>query len=275
MQTDVEQPERLAEAGDIRTASDGGGSSAPLCSASFPGVSLYHGDSQAIVPQLRGINGVVTSPPYNQKIDSFKPSGMHKESRWVDKISQGYADSMPEDDYQQWQVETLNALWDATDETASCFYNHKIRWRDGELLIPLDWLRRTKWKLRQEIIWARNGSCTMNARMFAPSEERIYWLRKETHKWNQESVSHMSVWNIASQPSPEHPCVYPVQIPARCIMATTDPGDTVLDPYMGNGTTGIAAIRAGRKFVGIEKDGRHFSNAVERIRRELSQGVML
>jgi len=44
---------------------------------------------------------------------------------------------------------------------------------------------------------------------------------------------------------------------------------------MGNGTTGIAAIRAGRKFVGIEKDERHFANAVERIRRELSQGVLL
>lgn len=239
------------------------------------GITIYCADCMDVLPELQGIQLTVTSPPYNQNIDSFEPSGMHKESRWVDKISRGYADSMPEDEYQQWQIETLDALWDATDETASCFYNHKIRWRDGELLIPLDWLRRTKWKLRQEIIWARNGSCTMNARMFAPSEERIYWLRKETHKWNQESVRHMNVWNIASQPSPEHPCVYPVQIPARCIMATTDPGDTVLDPFMGSGTTGLACMKLKRNFIGIEKDPKYAAVAVGRIERESAQGLLL
>ena len=52
-------------------------------------------------------------------------------------------------------------------------------------------------------------------------------------------------------------------------------GATVLDPYMGSGTTGIACIRTGRKFIGIEKDPKHFATAVERIGRELEQGVLL
>lgn len=49
-------------------------------------------------------------------------------------------------------------------------------------------------------------------------------------------------------------------------------GATVCDPYMGSATTGIACIRTGRKFIGIEKDPEHFANAVQRIKKELSQG---
>ena len=48
-------------------------------------------------------------------------------------------------------------------------------------------------------------------------------------------------------------------------------GSTVCDPYMGSGTTGIACLRTGRNFIGVEKDERYFEIAVERIRRELVQ----
>lgn len=47
---------------------------------------------------------------------------------------------------------------------------------------------------------------------------------------------------------------------------------TVLDPFMGSGTTGIACIRSGRKFIGIEKDAKYFEIAKERIRKELQVG---
>jgi len=47
---------------------------------------------------------------------------------------------------------------------------------------------------------------------------------------------------------------------------------TVLDPFMGSGTTGIACVRTGRRFVGIERDPAHYRTALERIQRELSQG---
>jgi DNA modification methylase len=52
-------------------------------------------------------------------------------------------------------------------------------------------------------------------------------------------------------------------LPAEC---------TVLDPYMGSGTTGIACVRSGRRFVGIEKDPAHYATAIERITNELRQG---
>ena len=70
-----------------------------------------------------------------------------------------------------------------------------------------------------------------------------------------------------------HPTQKPVALMAWCLdIAKVPEGATVLDPYMGSGTTGIACIRTGRKFIGIEKDPKHFQTAVERIDRELQQG---
>ena len=54
--------------------------------------------------------------------------------------------------------------------------------------------------------------------------------------------------------------------------AKVSEGATVLDPYMGSGSTGIACVRTGRRFVGIEKDPTHYATALERIKSELAQG---
>jgi site-specific DNA-methyltransferase (adenine-specific) len=54
------------------------------------------------------------------------------------------------------------------------------------------------------------------------------------------------------------------------IIGTAEPGE-VLDPFMGSGTTGVAAIRHGRRFIGIELDPKHFATAVQRLESELAQ----
>jgi site-specific DNA-methyltransferase (adenine-specific) len=70
-----------------------------------------------------------------------------------------------------------------------------------------------------------------------------------------------------------HPTQKPVIVMAWCMDKAKIPtGATVLDPYMGSGSTIIAAIRGGRKAIGIEKDPEHFKTAMERIKRELAQG---
>lgn len=70
-----------------------------------------------------------------------------------------------------------------------------------------------------------------------------------------------------------HPNQKPVSLMAWCMDKAKVPADgVVLDPYMGSGTTGIACIRTGRRFVGIEKDPTHYATAIERIKRELAQG---
>jgi len=73
-----------------------------------------------------------------------------------------------------------------------------------------------------------------------------------------------------------HPCQKPVSLMAWVMERAKVPvGATVLDPYMGSGSTAIACIRTGRKFVGIEKDVKHFETACERVANELAQGVLL
>lgn len=69
-----------------------------------------------------------------------------------------------------------------------------------------------------------------------------------------------------------HPAEKPVELMLWCLeTCRIGLGKTVLDPYMGSGTTGIACIRTGRKFVGIEKDPKHFETAIQRIAHELSR----
>jgi len=161
------------------------------------GITIYHGDCREILPALPAIRCCVTSPPFNQSIDAFAPSGMHRETRWVGKISSGYSDQVDEDEYQKNQRDVINAIARIIEPDGSLFYNHKVRWRNGVLIHPVVWLSGVNLQLRQEIIWSRNGSVTLNARMFAPSDERIYWFDGGTHRWSQDSVSHMTVWRIA------------------------------------------------------------------------------
>ena len=63
-----------------------------------------------------------------------------------------------------------------------------------------------------------------------------------------------------------HPTEKPVALMQHYIENSTQPGDIVLDPFMGSGTTGVAAIRSGRKFIGIEKDAEWFDVACKRLR---------
>jgi site-specific DNA-methyltransferase (adenine-specific) len=69
-----------------------------------------------------------------------------------------------------------------------------------------------------------------------------------------------------------HPTQKPVALMAYMVQTYSNEGATILDPYMGSGSTIIAAIRTGRKAIGIEKDPAHFKTACERIKRELAQG---
>ncbi len=211
----------------------------------------------------------VTSPPYNQKIDSFKPSGMHKESSWVSTISAGYKDSKDESAYILEQIAVIREIYRILKDSGSLFYNHKIRWRDGLLLHPIDIIRQVpEFRLRQEIVWARNGSCTFNAKMFAPNDERIYWMVKGGHKWNQKYVSYFTVWQIPSRCDKNHPCAFPIEIPRRAINAVTDVGDVVLDCYAGSGTVLQAACDLQRHFIGIEINPDYCKIAEKRIQKE-------
>ncbi len=78
------------------------------------------------------------------------------------------------------------------------------------------------------------------------------------------------LWNIPNVKSnhpekTEHPCQYPVELIERCLLALTNKGSWVLDPYLGVGSTAIAAIKNHRNIIGIEKEEKYVNIAKERI----------
>lgn len=75
----------------------------------------------------------------------------------------------------------------------------------------------------------------------------------------------LSVWTIPSERGKLHPTQKPLELMERIVLSYTNPGDTVLDPTMGSGTTGLAAKNFDRHFIGIEKDSNYFDIASKRI----------
>ena len=210
---------------------------------------------------------VVTSPPYNQRIDTFKPSGMHKEGDWSAKVGRmAYADSMPEPEYQASQIRQL-ALWHRfMRDGASLFYNHKNRYREKRVVSPLHWLP-GPFALRQEIIWRRPGSVTQNARMFLPCDERVYWMFKGNDFYFDDTTeikTWSSVWDISPKTNKDHPVAFPVELPIRCVTACSRTGETIFEPYSGSGTTIIAAEMTGRRCHAIELNPVYIDVAVTR-----------
>lgn len=73
----------------------------------------------------------------------------------------------------------------------------------------------------------------------------------------------------------DHPCPKPVNLMDNLIARLTKPGDVVADLFMGSGTTGVAAVRAGRRFTGVELDPGYFATACRRIEQAQRQGDLL
>jgi len=223
-------------------------------------VELYLGDCMEI---LQGIDSdiadiVITSPPYNIKGGQHKSSGMLKEiPRNITR--DWYEDDLSEEDYQIWMSSVVSELLRIT--RGLVWINHKVRYADRKAIHPARFL---DFPLYSEVIWDRGGSITLNARKFAPSYEVIYGFG-EPNYWNNDANKLMSVWRIAPSRNNGHPCAFPLQIPLRLINASCELGGTVLDPFMGSGTTGVACMQTGHNFIGIELDPKYYELAEKRI----------
>lgn len=245
------------------------------------GITLYHGDCRDVLPCLNEVALTVTSPPYNQLGSRVpeRPSGIWSRRGgalgFVEAVNgDGYPDDQEEGEYQNQQKAVAALIYEATKPGGSFVYNHKCRWRDGRLLHPVSWMCPPNWAFREEIIWDRHVSLTLNARMFAPSEERLLWFVKPgaKHTWNQPNgAALLSVWRLRHESGARkfHPVSFPPQLPARIIHAMSDPGDLILDPYAGSGTTLVVSKALGRTAVGIEIEERYCEVAAQRLGQEV------
>jgi hypothetical protein len=108
-----------------------------------------------------------------------------------------------------------------------------------------------------------------------PEAETGFSLADAELCWtNQDFAARMKT--MPRRDGNEHPTQKTVLVMAWTMNQLKVPeGATVLDPYMGSGTTGIACLRTNRNFIGIEKDPEHFKTACARLERECNQGALL
>ena len=139
----------------------------------WPKDKIIHGDALDILEKIEDnfVDLGITSPPYNKG---------EKHQGWLVKNVRynGASDRAPEEVYQKQQVDVLNELFRVIKPGGSFFYNHKTRWARGKMLHPMEWLQKTKWTIRQEIIWNRMIAANIRGWRFWQVDERIYWLYK-------------------------------------------------------------------------------------------------
>lgn len=108
-----------------------------------------------------------------------------------------------------------------------------------------------------------NSTC----KQITKDKERV----QKEFKINKQKVDY-NIWEFAvAQNKTEHPAVFPLELPLRHIKTWTNEGDTVLDPFMGSGTTGSACVMLKRNFYGIEIDKNYFDIAHKNIYTTMSE----
>jgi len=229
---------------------------------------IIQGDALTILKNLPDeiVDVGVTSPPYNK--------GENKKGWLVKNVKySGANDKLPEDEYQKNQIDVLNELFRIVKPGGSFFYNHKVRWEKGIMFHPMDWLRKTKWLIRQEIVWDRMIAANIRGWRFWQIDERIYWLYKpkENDLIGEELKSKhallTSIWRFSPERENSHPAPFPVELPARVVYSIMDEKKgVVIDPYCGSGTTLVAAKILGHDYIGIEISDEYVKHAQERLK---------
>lgn len=152
-------------------------------------------------------------------------------------------------------------------------------------------LQSHEYKILNDIAWYKpNASPNLSCRYFTASHETLLWARKdqkEKHKFNYKEMKEgdwhnhdlikkpnkqmRSVWSILT-PRPEekkfgkHPTQKPFDLLERVVLASTRRGDVVLDPFSGSSTSGLAAHKHGRKFIGIDTEKKYLDLSKRRLK---------
>lgn len=245
---------------------------------------LYPGDTLELLKTIPNglINLVVTSPPYNL--------GKEYESK---KSLSTYLDQ---------QEEVIQECYRVLQENGSLCWQVGNYVNNGEI-IPLDLVlypifAKLGLHLRNRIIW-HFGHGLHASKRFSGRYEVILWFTKsDQYTFNLDPVripqkypnkkyfkgpkkgelsgnplgkNPSDIWDIPNVKANHiektcHPCQFPVELIERLVLALTNPGDWVLDPYMGVGTSAIASLMHKRKSIGAEIMPEYFQIALDRIR---------
>jgi site-specific DNA-methyltransferase (adenine-specific)/modification methylase len=206
--------------------------------------TLYLGDCREILPTLTIVDAVITDPPYGIGADKNLRANKQHGNAAAPSKDYGLAqwDSKPP------EAEMLGAVIRAG--------RLAVLWGGNYFGLPPSacWL-----------VWDKeNGNngyadCELAWTNMDKAVRRIKW------RW-----AGMLQQDMANKEERVHPTQKPVPVMQWCIEQTGNP-QTILDPFMGSGTTGVAAIQMGRQFIGIEREQKYFDIACKRIEQAVSQ----
>jgi site-specific DNA-methyltransferase (adenine-specific) len=257
-------------------------------------VKLLFGDCLDILPQIPdcSVDMIFADPPYN-----LSNGGITCHAGRMVSVNKGDWDKSKglEQDY-QFSVDWLSACKRVLTDNGTIWVSGTMH---NIYLIGFT-LQQLGFKLLNEICWYKpNAAPNLSCRYFTHSHEVVLWAAKSKdskHKFNYERMKTIaggkqmrSVWmDVTKEDSPQdiwtigtpttdekhfgkHPTQKPLTLLERIVLASTEPNDIVLDPFTGSSTTGIAAIRHDRRFVGIDSNKDFLELSVKRIIEELEK----
>jgi site-specific DNA-methyltransferase (adenine-specific) len=216
--------------------------------------TLYLADAFDIMPTLGQVDSIITDPPYGPQTHAGAQT-----------IKAGRA--VPLVDFESF-----------SEEQFIRFCTHAVTLAKRWVIMSCEWrymvsLEKAGLPLVRFGIWHKpNGAPQFTGDRPGTGWEAIAILHREGKKhWN--GGGHQAVWACNIEPG-EHPTQKPLTMLRDWVHKFTDEGETVLDPFMGSGTTGVACMKLGRKFIGIEKRADYFELAYRRIDDAQKQGYL-
>ena len=200
--------------------------------------TLYLGDCRDILPMLDKVDAVVTDPPYGLG-EKWSGGGGGKKTSWKFDPSEA----------RSWDGETVDCVLDLPAKAAEV-----IIWGGNYYALPPSrcWLM---WDKKQNDQWTTG-------------QGELAWTNLD----RPIRIFRMAQCEQANEGPKDHPTQKPMALMKWCLKWIE--GNTILDPFMGSGTTGVAAVQMGRKFIGIEREERYFEIACKRIEDAQRQGDM-
>ncbi len=223
---------------------------------------LIQGDMREVLPQLTERAALVlTDPPY-PLVAGGNSTG---EMRGL-FARESYDNSGALFDLVPW-AELAPVIWAAARDDADAI----VMANDRNLAEAQGALEVAGWKFHRLLVWDKR-TVTPNRWFMSGLEFGLYMWRGRARPINDKGA-HPLV-RCPQIDVTGHPTEKPVALFRRWIELTTAPGDLVLDPFLGSGSAAVAALRAGRRFIGVEKDPRWFEAAVARVAAEVAGGQM-
>jgi site-specific DNA-methyltransferase (adenine-specific) len=226
------------------------------------GVTLYLGDCREILPTLGKVDAVVTDPPYEREAHTLGRRLLGRSlGNGERQLITGASLSFP-------PITDETRLFIAREAVTRCRGWVLVFCQAEAVAAWRDALRDAGANFKRAMVWVKPDAMPQyNGQGPAQGYESICaaWCGKGRSRWNGGGRVGIFTHNKNSGGRHEHETQKPVPLMRELVGLFTESAGTILDPFMGSGTTGVAAVKLGRKFVGIEIEPKYFDIACRRI----------